>query len=340
LASADGPQLKGYFHLLLSTQARSQQAIFHLMRKFVIKVLVSLVRALNSTPRGQMGVSHVLDTSSGIAKPQRVIVITTFSQRFEIYALPLIKNLRQAGVQEAIYVVINGDWDGDFNHEKRSTFLSELANIESCFPICLGSAQGMSQIWNAGLRLSDSNVTLVLNDDTNVVVSEVLENINYSFSLALENDLIILNGSFGHFIITRSCIRNIGWFDERFLGFGQEDGDYYWRFEQFYKKAPAKVDGLVGMSNASSEIGHEGIVAGFSGKYSLFNDVFLKFKYLFGSGAHAGMFGGVATKLLAEPSLLDLEHWRESLSELVHETDPSVIEKAISKELSRHKPID
>jgi hypothetical protein len=310
------------------------------MRKFVVKVLVSLVRALNSTPRGQMGVSHVLDTSSGVAKPQRVIVITTFSQRFEIYALPLIKNLRQAGVQEAIYVVINGDWDGDFNHEKRSTFLSELVKIESCFPICLGSAQGMSQIWNAGLRLSDSDVALVLNDDTNIIVSEVLENINYSFSLALENDLIILNGSFGHFIITRRCINNIGWFDERFLGFGQEDGDYFWRFEQFYKKAPAKVDGLIGISNASSEIGHEVIVSGLSGKYSLFNEVFLRFKYSFGSGSHAGMFGGVAKKLLAEPSLLELERWRKSLLELVHETDLNVIEEGISKELSRHNPME
>jgi hypothetical protein len=269
-----------------------------------------------------------------------VSVITTFSQRFEIYALPLIKNLRQAGVQEAIYVVINGDWDGDFNHEKRSTFLSELVKIESCFPICLGSAQGMSQIWNAGLRLSDSDVALVLNDDTNIIVSEVLENINYSFSLTLENDLIILNGSFGHFIITRRCINNIGWFDERFLGFGQEDGDYFWRFEQFYKKAPAKVDGLIGISNASSEIGHEVIVSGLSGKYSLFNEVFLRFKYSFGSGSHAGMFGGVAKKLLAEPSLLELERWRKSLLELVHETDLNVIEEGISKELSRHNPME
>jgi hypothetical protein len=310
------------------------------MRKFAIKVLVSVVRALNSTPRGQMGLPLVLDRSSAIAKPQRVIVITTFSRRFEIFALPLIKNLRQAGVREAIYVVVNGDWDGDFNHEKRSTFLSELAKIESCFPICLGSAQGMSQMWNAGLRLSDSDVALVLNDDTNVIVSEVLENINHSFSLALENDLIILNGSFGHYIITRRCIRNIGWFDERFLGFGHEDGDYYWRFEQHYKKAPSKVDRLVGISNASSEIGHEHIVAGFAGKYSLFNDVFLTFKYSFGSGSHAGMFGGIAKKLLAEPSSRELENWRKNLSELVHETDTDVIEKGISKELSKNYPID
>jgi len=193
----------------------------------------------------------------------------------------------------------------------------------------------MAQMWNAGLRLSDADYVLVINDDTNVIVSQVSEDINHAFMVARENDLVILNGSFGHFVITRRCIMYIGWFDERFLGFGQEDGDYYWRFEFFYNKAPTKVNGLVGISNASSDVGHESLVAGSSGKYSLFNDVFLNFKYLIGSGSHAGMFSEVATKLLDEPSLVEIEHWKEGLLEFMFERNPDAIREGISRHLSR-----
>ncbi len=298
-------------------------------------VLALLARALNSTP-SRLSVSDSIGQKlSKLSKPERVIVITTFSKRFEIYCLPLIKNLRQGGVRDTVYVVINGDWDGQFDTENRSRFISELANIDNCYPISLGSHQGMAQMWNAGLRLSDSEYALVLNDDTNVIAATVAEDLNLAFAMARDHDLVILNGSFGHFVISRRCIRNIGWFDERFLGFGQEDGDYYWRFEFFYQKAPGKINGLIGISNASSDIGYESLVPGSTGKYSLFNDVFLNFKYLIGSGSHAGMFGQVASKVLDEPSLAGVEHWKEDLSELVLESNPDVIKEAISRHLSR-----
>ena len=265
-----------------------------------------------------------------ISSTPRAIVVTTFSERFFSDCLPLIKALRQAQIIEPIYVVINADFGGDFDVTMRSQFIKELSAIFACYPICSGRPLGMAAVWNLGIRQSGASTIAVLSDDL-IFHTEQLKNcIETLLAIAERKKLIILNGSFGHFAITVQCLREVGWFDERFLGFGEEDGDYLWRFEEKYGVSAETVM-LSGLSNRSAATGFDVIQTNADNKYSLFNKEFLLQKYEFGpSGSHASRFSQPAKRLLPEDEIYSSDLWRDFHVELLNESRSEVIRQSLS----------
>jgi predicted glycosyltransferase involved in capsule biosynthesis len=81
-----------------------------------------------------------------------------------------------------------------------------------------------------------------------------------------------MNSSFSHFIVNKKVIDLIGYFDERLLGFGEEDGDITYRLlKNGINVNNIMVDGLV---NIVSNVRHDSVVPGI-GKYSKFNRDFI-----------------------------------------------------------------
>jgi hypothetical protein len=85
--------------------------------------------------------------------------------------------------------------------------------------------QPLTRGWNWLILMAKCDRVLILNDDVSF---------NLEFRHNLENlcpvpDVFTLNGSWSHFVISKNIIRRIGWFDERFLGIGDEDYDYIFR---------------------------------------------------------------------------------------------------------------
>jgi hypothetical protein len=243
----------------------------------------------------------------------------------------LVEHIVQAKIDLPIYVVINADWSGPFDAEVRSEFLRELAKLPSCYPVCLGSASGMSKMWNAGIRAAGAESTLVLNDDTLLVGDSLRDSLEEIFQTTSSQHLVVINGSFGHFGISKSCIGRVGEFDERFLGFGDEDGDFYWRFEEAYSRPPAKLNNVIGIFNVSDVSGYEHHISPPGlGKYTLFNRVFLSVKYKFGEGSISGMFDRPARRMLDEPGFFELQKWVTEHSQFMTEDDPAVILEKLS----------
>ena len=170
----------------------------------------------------------------------------------------------------------------------------------------------------------------MLSDDL-IFHTEQLKNcIETLLAIAERKKLIILNGSFGHFAITVQCLREVGWFDERFLGFGEEDGDYLWRFEEKYGVSAETVM-LSGLSNRSAATGFDVIQTNADNKYSLFNKEFLLQKYEFGpSGSHASRFSQPAKRLLPEDEIYSSDLWRDFHVELLNESRSEVIRQSLS----------
>ena len=81
-----------------------------------------------------------------------------------------------------------------------------------------------------------------------------------------------INNSFSHFIANKVIIDKVGYFDERLLGFGEEDGDISYRFIK--DGIPINNIYVNGVVNIVSNIRHEHITAGI-GKYSNFNRQFI-----------------------------------------------------------------
>lgn len=196
------------------------------------------------------------------------IIVTTNEKRFDSSALAVVRALSNIG-SRPIFVVINGNFpEGGFNSSARAQFLAELAQLDLVFPICLGDGRGMSYLWNIGIRLCGAERFLVLSDDLAIDEKTSSLFVEKCFSELSENDLVIVNDSFGHFALTWELIEMVGWFDELLLGFGEEDGDFLWRCMNAGAEI-CRID-LPGFHNFSSNLGFEEIVS-MEGKYSFFN---------------------------------------------------------------------
>jgi len=257
------------------------------------------------------------------------IVITTFAARFHL-SLPLIENLRSARVTTPIYVLINADNENLFDHSERSKFISDISKYPSVFPISIGRKLGMSALWNTGIRCSDAEHILLLNDDLSCNPNSVLQTIEKLFELVEQNGLVTLNGGFSHFAISRKCTSDVGWFDEHFLGFGEEDGDYIWRYEDFYGIRPINIQ-MNGLLSHSSDIGYEQIRSNELNKYSLFNTEYLLRKYSFSDGGHKGPFGKEAKKVLPEVNPYPLDNFYDEFGYCLDEESKEVVGLALDK---------
>jgi predicted glycosyltransferase involved in capsule biosynthesis len=142
---------------------------------------------------------------------------------------------------------------------------------------------------------------LILNDDLLIDASNSL-NFFYLLETALENEphAFKINGSFSHFVVSKTELIKVGFFDERLLGIGEEDGDFVWRYYEAYGREIPSID-VVGISNTQSTLADSGFKKGI-GHYSKFNRNFIKNeKYqdvIF--GGYKGMFDKRSKKKLID----------------------------------------
>ena len=296
------------------------------------KFLLSLSNILNLVSTYLLRKVDGPQSTTGQIKPtdssrtQCSIVITTFEARFTT-CLNLISKIREGEETRPIFVLINADSNNQFHAPTRSDFLRALSEFQSVFPICLGRKLGMAALWNTGIRLSGSDYIVLLNDDLSVH-TKIIKNTIDDLLVSCENQsLVLLNNSFSHFAISRKCISLVGWFDERFLGFGEEDGDYIYRYEEHFGFKPTTIQSNA-LSNHSSEIGYDQILSNVDNKYSLFNTCFLRSKYSFNGGPHQGSFGFPATKIINELNPYPLDDYYYAFLKYLDVDSKAVLDQA------------
>ena len=202
------------------------------------------------------------------------IVITTFSKRFELLK-SLIIGLR-GQCENNIIITVNGEQNGNFNDEYRSNLLKLSSEITNVYPIFFLETRGLSKLWNTGVIHSCSENVIVLNDD--VIVHGNFINECESFITSTEyNGLCMINGGFSYYIINKQTLDELNYFDERFIGFGWEDGDFAQRFilKTGVKSSVLQTSQIY---NTSSDEIHENIPTTW-GKYSIYNRDFARAKF-------------------------------------------------------------
>lgn len=150
------------------------------------------------------------------------IGVVTYINRYHTYFKQNIINLLKYFPDKQIICVINGHP----NKLKNIAYLKEITqwltslNVQY---ITFEDHQSLAKCWNWILLMSLAQSNLFLNDDI-----LVKQNFRQDFELCLKdkNYFFAINGSFSHFLVNKSLVKKIGWFDERFLGIGEEDGDY------------------------------------------------------------------------------------------------------------------
>lgn len=229
------------------------------------------------------------------------IVITTFEQRFEAFLIPLLTSIKTLRSDLEVVIMVNGSVKVGLSEKYRQNLLHFLADQQNCLPTLFPNFQALAKLWNRGALTASHDDVLVLNDDLSIDT-----NASPNFFDQLEATLINqpntfkINGSFSHFVITKSELIKVGFFDERLLGIGEEDGDFVWRYHETYGKEISSIN-ISGINNIQSTIADEGFSKGIR-HYSKFNRNFIKNeKYeevIF--GGHKGMFDKRSKKVLAD----------------------------------------
>jgi hypothetical protein len=229
------------------------------------------------------------------------VVITTFDKRFEAFLVPLITEIKAQRPNLEIIVTINGPGQRPFDESYRSKILAFCAQFTSVYPTVFPNFQSLAKMWNRGALTASNERALILNDDL-----QIDRNQEGCFFDYLEKALIAqvgtfkINGSFSHFVVDKRELMEVGFFDERLLGLGEEDGDFFWRYyEKFQYEIPSVELALI--DNVQSDLADEGYTKGIR-TASKFNRDFIKnIKYKNSIlGGHRGMFDKKVKQVLED----------------------------------------
>jgi hypothetical protein len=224
------------------------------------------------------------------------VVVTTYEDRQFDFALPLVRSIVDAAPGLPVVVVLNGNLLGDHDPGRRRHFLAQLLDLQNVTCLPLAYFHGLAHNWNLGIRAASSECSLVLNDDLVIDGDGFLRDIEAGCQATTENGLTLIRESFSHFFVASWLSRKVGAFDEAFIGIGEEDGDYAWRFAEAFGHAPPSMDlGSLGHIPAAS---HGAGVK--EGRHSLANYEYVRMKYDFGVGSNSVGFGVPARRRLSE----------------------------------------
>ncbi len=190
------------------------------------------------------------------------VVITTFDKRFDAFLVPLLAQIKSQRPGIEVIIVVNGPAKGTFDETYRSNILSYVSRFPNVFPTLFPSFQSLAKMWNRGALTASHGRALILNDDLELKSENGICFFDHlEAAMSANSGTFKVNGSFSHFVLDKRELIEVGFFDERLLGLGEEDGDFYWRFYKKYKKEiPSSDMGLI--DNVQSDLADEGYTKG------------------------------------------------------------------------------
>lgn len=264
--------------------------IFHLHRRRNFSFLHKAQKTFNKLR--SFGKKRSVPLPSIVQCDQLSIGITTFEHRFTQYFIPLLTKIRQFSPDIEVIVAINGEHNAQFSEDYRKEILNFLATQHHVFPVFFPQFRGVSKLWNTLVIHASYENILILNDDiaitdpdfSRIIKGCIKKNRHRSFTI---------NQSFSHFVISREELDTIGYFDERLLGIGEEDGDFVWRYmNQYGEPLPNfNIDCFKNYADKTSDYIPPNITCHSNSKYSRFNRLFMfNEKYMKAETGIQGMF--------------------------------------------------
>lgn len=254
--------------------------------------------------------------------PSYSIIITTFVHRFEKYYKNLLSSISTMRPNIDKIVFVNSQHKKEFDQDYRKKIMQFSSVFPKTYLIMSPKIRGCSFMWNTCCNFTNTDYILCLNDDLVIgdgffddyekMLLETRKNSDQSFRI---------NYSFSHFSIYKKDLFEVGYFDERLLGFGEEDGEWLWRWETTKNKPlicyqTNKILNCVDMSPTNSENMEKH--SGGGGKYSAFNRNLIENEFFeFPQNpdptrtAHVGLYGRIAQRKRGSetPNLYPIEKW-------------------------------
>jgi hypothetical protein len=164
------------------------------------------------------------------------IGIVTFRQRYDLVK-GLLKQVSQYVPNDVDIIVAVNSNIGDSGME--ASYKSDMKKLaleyDNVYPIFCPEFKSLSKLWNTIVLFSKTEYVLMLGDDVdfdNPKAFSFLEQCINTYDLPF----FTINHGFSHFIISKDILHTLGYFDERLLGFGEEDGDMTHRYVEIYEQ--------------------------------------------------------------------------------------------------------
>jgi hypothetical protein len=205
------------------------------------------------------------------------IGIVTYVERFN-------KSFRQLALDLTKYfpdVERNAIINGFPDQIKQLKYLKEVTPfLQKCgfkHVLTYEKHQALAKGWNQLIIMSTAPRIMILNDDC-----QIGPNFRKEFeSQCGDHEWLFLNCSYSHFFTSKSVVKKIGWFDERFLGIGHEDGDFSRRCSLLNYPYDISIDcpSLKNLQIAEEHVSFTENGKKRNGNYSMYNEWFFKKKW-------------------------------------------------------------
>jgi hypothetical protein len=205
------------------------------------------------------------------------IGIVTFRQRAHLIK-DLIKQIRSHVPEEVdILLAVNGNNEENMPNDYREDMLKLSLEYKNVFPIVCPEFKSLCKLWNTLVIFSKTDYNFIICDDVVYENSSILDQVT-DFIDKSKSGFFTINNQFSHFVLTKTMLHNLGYFDERLSGFGEEDGDIIHRYiEAFGQRMPdIQIKGLY--NKGSYELRNEKIETHIDNK-PRFNREFVMKKY-------------------------------------------------------------
>jgi len=233
------------------------------------------------------------------------IGVVTYVARYEKYFIPLIKQLNSVFPDKEIICAINGHPDTSLQIEYLKNVTDFLKGFPNIKYITYERHQPIAKCWNWLTLMSFSPAILILNDDIKI---NLLFRKDFEKIFTENQDFFVINNSWSHFLISKNAIKEIGWFEERLLGSGDEDGDYINRMAIKGRGVINKLcRGIINYVAEQKNAGWKNISGVGHGKYSEINKEFMikKWSSDYLQKGKAVLMKGMETPVFYDFSCLD-----------------------------------
>lgn len=173
------------------------------------------------------------------------VCLVTFKERRELIKslIPRIREIIPAEVD--IILAVNGNFEEPMPEDYRSDMLNLSMEHQNVYPIVCADFMSLSKLWNTLVLFSKTEYNFIMTDDL-VISNPNVYQIASDYAERTGEGFFTINNGFSHFVLTKSFLHQIGYFDERLLAYGEEDGDLVHRYiKMFGRDVPTlPIDGF------------------------------------------------------------------------------------------------
>jgi len=154
------------------------------------------------------------------------IGITTFKNRLNDVSKQ-IKEIRAIDQKIKIILAITNNYGETMDEEYRKSILNLCIEYPYVYPLMFGKYTGLAKMWNNIVVHSQTTHVLIMNDDLCINNPMIFNDLRIAIQT---NEALEINGIFSHFIVSKELMNEVGYFDERLIAYGEEDGDFRDRY--------------------------------------------------------------------------------------------------------------